>query len=276
MTEDFDIDIVDINLVHKMVYFPEYIHNLLKKRRNVAGFVFCLSGEALYDFGSNSFTLSEGEMVFLPSNSHYTAKNINSEPFVHITANFYITFNCPQTDSIAYKILSGKTVYISGKKHSSEFKMLLEKLLNVWKNKKSGYPIIAKSILYEILYMFFASASRELENNSDYDKISKAKKIIAAALPSDISISEIAESCQMSQSHFRRTFRKVTGFSPMEYKMNLIIEKGKELLLTQDIPISEIAQKIGLDDANYFSRIFKKHVGMSPSQYRIQILGIRR
>ncbi len=36
-----------------------------------------------------------------------------------------------------------------------------------------------------------------------------------------------------------------------------------------DLPISEIAARIGFHDANYFSRMFKKYRQFSPSDYRL-------
>ena len=46
------------------------------------------------------------------------------------------------------------------------------------------------------------------------------------------------------------------------------LNKAKELLLSSNMPICEIAEKSGFSDASYFSRSFKKSVGLTPKQYR--------
>ena len=46
------------------------------------------------------------------------------------------------------------------------------------------------------------------------------------------------------------------------------IAKAKELLLTTDLPVWEVAEKCGISDPAYFSTLFKKAVGKSPGQLR--------
>ena len=46
------------------------------------------------------------------------------------------------------------------------------------------------------------------------------------------------------------------------------IESAESLLITTDMPLSEIAESCGFDDYNYFSRVFKRQVGISAMRYR--------
>ncbi|MGE9290587.1 MAG: helix-turn-helix domain-containing protein [Puniceicoccales bacterium] len=41
-----------------------------------------------------------------------------------------------------------------------------------------------------------------------------------------------------------------------------------ELLTFTDLPVQEIAARVGLENPYYFSRLFKKRLGKSPSDYR--------
>ena len=40
------------------------------------------------------------------------------------------------------------------------------------------------------------------------------------------------------------------------------------LLITTDLPVSEISAAVGILDNSYFSRIFRKQTGMTPREYR--------
>ncbi|WP_348620766.1 helix-turn-helix domain-containing protein [Pedobacter lusitanus] len=73
---------------------------------------------------------------------------------------------------------------------------------------------------------------------------------------------------KLSVSHFSSMFHRSTGTSPMEYFIQLKIQKTCQLLYTKSITIKEIAFSLGYDDPYYFSRLFKKMMGISPEQYR--------
>lgn len=79
---------------------------------------------------------------------------------------------------------------------------------------------------------------------------------------------EYAEMCGISKFHFIHLFTECKGCSPSKYKSNILMQKAAELLSISDIPMNEIADMLGFDDALYFSKKFKSAYGMSPSQYR--------
>lgn len=46
------------------------------------------------------------------------------------------------------------------------------------------------------------------------------------------------------------------------------IRAAKTLLRTSDLPISAVAESVGVNDYNYFSKVFRSETGMTPSAYR--------
>lgn len=46
------------------------------------------------------------------------------------------------------------------------------------------------------------------------------------------------------------------------------MEKARELLLTTESRVRDIAVLTGYRDANYFVRAFKRYYGMTPEEYR--------
>ncbi|MBV7504225.1 AraC family transcriptional regulator [Bacillus sp. sid0103] len=84
----------------------------------------------------------------------------------------------------------------------------------------------------------------------------------------DISLNEIAQYCCVSRYHFSHLFKKEVGISLIDYLNRMRIELSLSYLEMTDLSISEIASRIGFDDANYFSRMFKKYMQFSPSAYR--------
>ena len=66
----------------------------------------------------------------------------------------------------------------------------------------------------------------------------------------------------------RHRFRKLFGISPRGLLVRLQVDRAKELLLTSDLSIKEIAFELGYTWQQDFTRAFKKCVGMGPSQWR--------
>lgn len=79
--------------------------------------------------------------------------------------------------------------------------------------------------------------------------------------------SDYARIYGVSEYHFIRTFKKITGLTPHQYKVKMIIQKAAELLITTNFNISETANVLGFEDSLYFSRAFKKVMGISPRDY---------
>lgn len=77
-----------------------------------------------------------------------------------------------------------------------------------------------------------------------------------------------AKICALSKSRFSHKFKEVTGDTPSRYFIGIKIDKACELLKFSNLSLSEIAEKIGYDNALYFSRIFKKYMHLSPTEYR--------
>ena len=71
-----------------------------------------------------------------------------------------------------------------------------------------------------------------------------------------------------SPSHFSARFRAVTGFSVTEYVKRLRMARARQLLITSDHTVAEIAAAVGYPDPFYFSRNFSAVNGVSPRAFR--------
>ncbi|MCR6848277.1 MULTISPECIES: bifunctional transcriptional activator/DNA repair enzyme AdaA [Bacillus] len=78
----------------------------------------------------------------------------------------------------------------------------------------------------------------------------------------------LAEMCHGSPFHLQRTFKKMTGISPIEYIQQFRIVKAAEHLLQTNQSIKEISTAIGIENPEYFATLFKKKTGFTPTEYR--------
>lgn len=96
----------------------------------------------------------------------------------------------------------------------------------------------------------------------------RCQELMHARLSEDISLDELAAEAQLSPYHFARMFKQSFGVPPRVYFTQLRMEKACELLALTDLPITNIAFKVGYSSSQVLSRVFFKCQQMSPSDYR--------
>lgn len=83
-----------------------------------------------------------------------------------------------------------------------------------------------------------------------------------------ITSADISKELFYNQSYFCRLFRENFGVSFLDYLMLYRISKAKLMISSENLRVSEVAEKVGFLDASYFSRCFKRIVGVSPTEYQ--------
>lgn len=85
----------------------------------------------------------------------------------------------------------------------------------------------------------------------------------------DLSVAKIADRMCMGRTSFFNKFKALTGMSPNDFINSHRLKQAVFLLRQRrDLPISEIADKLGFSASSYFCRKFKDKFGVSPSQFR--------
>lgn len=91
----------------------------------------------------------------------------------------------------------------------------------------------------------------------------------------DFTIGVLAETCSMSQSHFRRVFHELMGISPLEQLNRTRIMKACSLLRMTEHSILSVSEMVGFRSVSSFNRHFSSAMGISPSEYRRAVGGGR-
>lgn len=99
-------------------------------------------------------------------------------------------------------------------------------------------------------------------------KLKRVQEFIDAKMDEDLSLSELAEVADLSQFHFARAFRKSTGQTPQQYLMQQRIERAKQLLSKEDLPIVEISLRTGFKNQSHFTTLFRKFTKHTPKIWR--------
>lgn len=83
-----------------------------------------------------------------------------------------------------------------------------------------------------------------------------------------ISLEDVANHVNISTYYLSKIFKKEMGVNFITYITDRKMQLAKEMLVTTDIPVLNIALDLAYNEANYFSKAFKKKTGYTPSEYR--------
>lgn len=84
----------------------------------------------------------------------------------------------------------------------------------------------------------------------------------------DFSLKLLAQQLGFSPNHLSSVIKKELGLSFQDYLVQERLKEAKLLLLTTDLKIYEIAERVGFEDMNYFSQRFKQLVGQTPRAFK--------
>ena len=78
----------------------------------------------------------------------------------------------------------------------------------------------------------------------------------------------IAQVLHLSRTQLDRRMKQLVGKTTTSYLMDRRMIYARELLLTTDMPIAEVAMACGFEDISYFTRVFRGHYQNTPSEVR--------
>lgn len=101
-----------------------------------------------------------------------------------------------------------------------------------------------------------------------YKKICRGREMMDACFTSTLSVKSVAREACMSEFHFFRLFKNMTGISPHQYILQKRLALAAHLLSQQAISVSGAALECGFSDIQAFSKAFKKQFAVNPSAFR--------
>lgn len=234
--------------------------------------IYITKGKILYHTENSNLEATSGEVVFFNSNTaHYTESIVDNTEYV------YIYFDKPYKPSESTNYLSDflnkSSCYHHLFKKSDDTTNALIKILDSmiyeYKNSKKArdYAILAKK--YEIITLLYRNNFLEEENllSENIKPILPILNYIEENYQNTITLEDIGKKTNLHKNYICRLFKKVTKKTITEYITHVRISEAKELLKS-NIPISEIAYKVGFSSQSYFNKVFKKHLLYTPLEYK--------
>lgn len=103
---------------------------------------------------------------------------------------------------------------------------------------------------------------------SDERYIDYAMRYINSNICKNIRIEQLAKEIGLSQGYLQNTFKKVTGFTVIEYINREKVKLVKNYTAGNRMTLQDAAHLVGIEDCSYMSRLFKKVTGISFTQFQ--------
>jgi len=123
----------------------------------------------------------------------------------------------------------------------------------------------------EGLFLNLHQAETSTTNNSSNAAITALGSAIRNELTKQWDWREEARKQHISEAHLRRLFNEHLHAPPHQYLLRSRLQAAARLLRSTAIPITQIAEAVGIPDIYHFSKLFKAHYNMAPRHYRRQM-----
>lgn len=240
---------------------------------------YCYDGTGTLVIGSEEFRYEGGYFSVIPQNCPHTTNSdpdtVSSWEFLFLDIDTLLKHACQTsgTKRIAQTVSRiNSRAYLRPEKERPKIGQMIRAIFNIMRRKEEFYLEEAQAEA-SILLMNLARENKvgrfsEKMPLKEAVPIAQALDHISMHYMEPLKISELAESCHISESHFRKIFSSYMNMGPMEY-INLVrVQTACDLLKRTDDFVTDVANKCGYPTFSTFSRNFKKIMGVSPNEWR--------
>lgn len=237
------------------------------RRENLSSFLFFLvcSGSGVLTYGSQNYSLRQGDCVFLDCKkayAHSTAEDLWVLKWVH--------FYGPNVKNIYEKYTERGGQPFFHPKNREAFEGLLGE---IYAAAESAAYLRDMKIMEKLtsLLVLLMEESWHPENRKEVSKrqnLQAVKEYLDQHFAEVISLDQLAELFFINKFYLTRIFKEQFGVSVNHYLLEVRITHAKQLLRFTDMTVEAVGAECGMKDANYFSRLFKKMEGISPGEFR--------
>ena len=226
-----------------------------------------LSGQGILEYGEKNYSLTAGSFFWIDCQApqhYYTDPDVGHWDvlwfhFYGATANAYYRAFLSQTGGCPVSSLPVNSPV------SAQISTLLA-LVGETSNDLAR-DLELSALLTTILCTLIHSTSQQ-RTQPVPAVMQRIRQDLHLHFSQKITLDMLSERYNISKYHLQRSFSHYFGQSPGEYLIQLRLTRAKELLRATDLPVSEVAYRIGMENTSYFIYTFRAHEGTTPNRYR--------
>ncbi|WP_409345046.1 AraC family transcriptional regulator [Paenibacillus sp. MBLB4367] len=237
---------------------------------------YLLEGERFYFIKDCSYRIGKGDIVFIDKYELHKTGDAGLPGHERILINFDDRF----LDCSAHAMLSGpfqaklRRLSLPPEERAWVETVLYDMLLEA-KAGQQGSGIALQAQLSRLLVRCARLMQRDDSGSGGFEhespahrKITEIVAYLNTAFGEPLSLESVAKAHFVSPSYLSRTFKRVTGFSFVEYVNSIRIKEAQRLLRETSWKVTRIAEQVGYENIGHFGRVFKTISRTHPLDYR--------
>jgi len=248
----------------------------------------CMSGEGTIRIGSQpAQTCAPGTVVLVPEGVRHSQQMTGEETtrwrYIAVDEARLLRETTPRCREAITRLIAAAShggIVLREEEIAKDIVWLIQKMFEV----KCSYSSEATAQLEAMLLLILTRIEREpKQSGAQLDSVQMIAKPIEPALlyiaeqyHTEIKVAQLARSCAMSESHFRKVFVRLMGESPVEYLNRYRIYRAVHMIHTSgEESVSHIAERCGFASIATFNRNFLRYTGKNPSEMKREIAHLR-
>jgi AraC-like DNA-binding protein len=184
-------------------------------------------------------------------------------------AETWIEVNGPYMDQLRSSAIIDPKNPVYQIEATDEVEGLLDTAHRWARAKAPGFSIRLSLLAVQILTLLRSGAQRHQKVPRRIEHlVSQSQALLAQHLEKSISAEQIARQLGIGYSYFRREFKRQTGFSPKQYRIEIRHRHARDLLRNTDLTVKEISERLSYHSPYHLSVDFSRRTGQSPTKWR--------
>ena len=248
-------------------YYPKASGHLTSRKKGLPeNFLFyCIDGKGWYRIEDKQYEVKANEFFILPQNVSHAYGSSDEDPWsiywIHFGGEQLPYFNSLFTIQTHFKPF-----------HVKGSDAIASSFTKMYKALELGYStdnlMFANICLSHFISLFIYNSKHFEVVDENINCIDSAILYMQEHVNETISLNDLSKLYHYSPSRFSSLFKQKTGYAPIDYFLQMKMQKASQQLDFTKQSIKEIAMNFGFDDPYYFSRRFTKVIGMPPTKYR--------
>lgn len=147
--------------------------------------------------------------------------------------------------------------------------VLFQNMQSEFVNQEIGYTTRINQLIDELFILTARQLTRQNNSRRDFPQtFLKLEQTLRENLSHQWTVEEMAALVGLGNTTFSEKVKSFTGFSPLNYLINIRISEAIKLLKRPDVHVTDIALDVGFYSSQHFATTFKKLTGYTPSEFR--------
>lgn len=248
------------------VGFFRTLPSYFTERENLDPFliVYTVSGKGKLNYRGKSYALSPGQVFWIDCLEHHHYETDPNDLWEMLWVHCY-----GSTMRGYFKAFKAMEQPFLTLHEDTKVPDYMKELLYIQREKTVKTELISSKLLVDMMTeILLSSEIAGITKRDTLGYLQEIRRELDQNFRQQMNLDRLAYRYGVSKYHLVKQFKKYTGFTPLEYVIYCRITHAKELLKYTDLPVSEIAARVGVSNVSHFINLFKVRVEETPLVFR--------